>query len=112
LVRDRVASWLREDATVGAADLLKKLEEKYMIKLLYWVVYNGRQLSLDEILGKWEDSFDYAFAFKAEVEQKSPGSIVEIYYKKVGSKMRFSKMFVAFKPCRWLEEWVQAILGH
>ena len=68
-----------------------------MIKLSYWIVYNGRQLALNEILGKWEGSFDYAFAFKEEIERKSPGSIVELDYDKVGS--RFSKMFVALKPC-------------
>jgi len=51
-------------------------------------------------LGKWKNSFKYAFAFKSEVERKSPGSIVvEIDYEKVGSKIRFSKMFVALKPC-------------
>ena len=61
----------------------------------YWIVYNGRRLALDEILDKWEDSFDYAFAFKAEIERKAPGSIVEIDCEKVGSKMRFSMMFVA-----------------
>ena len=50
-------------------------------------------------MGKWEDSFDYAFAFKAEIERKAPGSIVEIDCEKVGSKMRFSRMFVALRPC-------------
>jgi len=50
-------------------------------------------------LGKWEDSFKYAFAFKSEVGRKSPRSIVEIDYEKVGSKIRFSKMFIALKPC-------------
>ena len=50
-------------------------------------------------MGKWKNSFKYAFAFKSEVEIKSPGSIVEIDYEKVGSKIRFSKMFVALKPC-------------
>jgi len=29
-----------------------------LIKMSYWIVYNGRRLALDEILGKWEDSFD------------------------------------------------------
>ncbi|CAN6178917.1 unnamed protein product, partial [Urochloa humidicola] len=98
-VRDRVIQWLRQDPTIGASALKNKLEEKYLIKLSYWIVYNGRQLALDEILGKWEDSFEYAFQFKAEIERKSPGSIVEIDYEKVGSKIRFSRMFVALKPC-------------
>jgi hypothetical protein len=66
-VRDRVIQWLRQDPTIGAFALKKKLKEKYLITLLYWIVYNGRQLALDEILGKWEDSFDYTFAFKIEI---------------------------------------------
>ncbi|XP_039787049.1 uncharacterized protein LOC120653358 [Panicum virgatum] len=98
-VRDRVIQWLRQDPTTGPSALKNKLEEKYLIKLSYWIVYNGRGLAHDEILGKWEDSFDYAFAFKAEIERKAPGSIVEIDYEKVGSKMRFSRMFVALRPC-------------
>ena len=77
-VRDRVIQWLRQDPTIGASALKNKLEEKYLIKLSYWIVYNGRGLALDEILGEWEDSLDYAFALKAEIERKAPGSIVEI----------------------------------
>ena len=34
-VRDRVAQWLRDDPTIGASALLKKLEEKYLVKLSY-----------------------------------------------------------------------------
>ncbi|CAN6352505.1 unnamed protein product [Urochloa humidicola] len=51
-VRDRVIQWLRQDPTIGASALKNKLEEKYLITLSYWIVYNGRQLALDEILGK------------------------------------------------------------
>jgi hypothetical protein len=98
-VRDRVVQWLRDDPSEGVANLLKKLEEKCLIKLSYWVVYNGRQLSLEEVLGKWDDSFNYAFAFKAKIERSSPGSIVHIDYEKSDTKFRFTKMFVALKPC-------------
>jgi hypothetical protein len=98
-VRDRVVQWLKDDPSEGTTNLLKKLEEKYLIKLSYWVVYNGRQLALEEVLGKWDDSFDYAFAFKAEIERSSPGRIVHIDYEKFGTKFRFTKMFVTLKPC-------------
>jgi hypothetical protein len=96
-VRDRIIQWLRQDSTIGASALKKKLEEKYLITLSYWILYNGRQLVLDEILGKREDIFYYTFAFKAEIESKSPESIVEIDYEKVVFKIRFSRMFVALK---------------
>ncbi|KAK3130033.1 hypothetical protein QOZ80_6BG0488050 [Eleusine coracana subsp. coracana] len=98
-VRDRVIGWLRDDPSLGPTALLRKLEEKYLIKLSYWIVFNRRCLALDEILGKWDNRFDYAFAFKAELEKKCPGSIVDIDYELVGCKYRFSKMFIALKPC-------------
>jgi hypothetical protein len=56
-------------------------------------------MALDEILGKWEDSFDAAYNFKAELERTSPGSIVEVDHVTVDGKNHFSKMFVALKPC-------------
>ena len=38
-----------------------------MVQLSYWIVYNGRKLAIDEILGKCVDCFDYTFAFKEEI---------------------------------------------
>jgi hypothetical protein len=98
-VRDRVIDILRKEPTIGAAALLKDLEKKYNITLSYYVVFDGRQIALEEIEGKWDDSFDDAFSFKAEVERTNPGSIVEIEWEKVGKKLRFSRMFVALKSC-------------
>jgi len=42
-VRDRIIQWLRQDPTIRASALKTKLEEKYLIKLSYWIVYNGRR---------------------------------------------------------------------
>jgi hypothetical protein len=55
-VKDRVINMLREDPTIGAAALKKHLEHKYCIKLSYYVVWDGRQMALNEILGGWEDT--------------------------------------------------------
>lgn len=98
-VKDRVIDTLREEPTTGAAALKKELEKKYKIKLSYYVVWDGRQMALQEIMGSWDDSFVDAFRFKAEVERTNPGSIVDIEYTKVGKKIRFTRMFVAFKAC-------------
>jgi len=98
-VRDRIIDILREEPTIGAAALKKDLEKKYNITLSYYVVFDGRRMALEEINGKWNDSFDDAFSFKAEVERTNPGSIVEIEWENVGKKMRFSRMFVALKSC-------------
>ncbi|WVZ88391.1 hypothetical protein U9M48_034918 [Paspalum notatum var. saurae] len=98
-VRDRVIDTLRDEPTIGAAELKKQLEKKYSIKLSYYVVWDGRQMALEEINGKWDESFEEAFNFKAEVERTNLGSFVQIEYAKVGKKMRFTKIFVALKAC-------------
>ena len=50
-VKDRVINWLREDPTLGPKVLKGKLEDKYYIQVSYYVVWDGRQMALDEILG-------------------------------------------------------------
>jgi hypothetical protein len=97
-VKDRVINWLREDPTLGAKVLKDKLE-KYCIQVSYYAVWDGKQMTLDEIMGGWEDSFVYVFSWKREIEKRGPGSVVEIEWEVVNKKRRFSKMFVALKPC-------------
>ena len=69
-VRDRVIDILREEPTTGAA-ALKKMLEKYNIKLSYYVAWDGKEMALEQIMGKWDDSFEDAFRFKVEVERTS-----------------------------------------
>ena len=38
-------------------------------------------------------------SWKREIEKRSPGSVVEIEWEIVNKKRRFSRMFVALKPC-------------
>lgn len=73
-VRDRVLDWLAKDPTIGAKALQKRLEEQYHLQLSYWVVWNGRNMALEQLKGKWDDSFEHIFSFKAEVENTNPGS--------------------------------------
>jgi len=90
---------LKKDSTIGASALKRWLEEKYCIKFSYYVVWDGKEKALDDILGSWEDSFDHAFSFKAELESKCPGSVVEVEYEEINGNHRFTRMFVALKPC-------------
>jgi hypothetical protein len=83
-VRDRVLNWLAKDPTIGAAALKKRLEEDYHLQLSYYVVWDGRNMALEELKGKWDDSFEHAFSFKAEVEKTNLGSLVDIEYEQVG----------------------------
>jgi len=98
-VRDRVIDILRDEPTTKTAKLRKDLQKKYKIQLSYYVVWDGMRMALEQIDGKWDDTFEDAFRFKAEVERTNPGSIVDIEWEKSSSKMRFTRMFVAFKSC-------------
>jgi len=98
-VRDRVIDILRDEPTTKIAKLRKDLQKKYKIQLSYYVVWDGMRMALEQIDGKWDDTFEDAFRFKAEVERTNPSSIVDIEWEKSGSKMRFTRMFVAFKSC-------------
>ena len=68
-------------------------------------VFYGKQMAIDNIYGKWTNSFQLLYTFKAEVEKASPGSVVHIdmhtvQFEKNGqsrSKECFRRVFVSFK---------------
>jgi hypothetical protein len=62
-------------------------------------VWDGRNMALEQLKGKWDDSFEHIFSFKAKVEKTNPGSLVDIEYEQVGKKFRFTRMFIALKAC-------------
>ena len=49
--------------------------------------------------GKWADSYDWLYRFKAEVEMRAPDSVVEIDTVTVDGKVHFTRFFCAFKAC-------------
>ena len=98
-VRDRAITILKDEPTIQAGKLRKDLQNKYNIQLSYYVVWDGLQMALEKIQGKWDDSFEDVFRFKAEVDRTNPGSIVDIEWILAGNKRRFIRMFVAFKSC-------------
>jgi hypothetical protein len=57
-----VINWLREDPTLGAKVLKDKLEQKYYIKVSYYVVWDDKQMALDEVMGDWQDNFVHVFS--------------------------------------------------
>ena len=57
------------------------------------------KLALDQINGSYEDSFGLLFNWKAEIEARSPGSIVEIELSRKKDGTYFKRVFVSFKPC-------------
>jgi hypothetical protein len=62
-------------------------------------VWDGKEKALEQLRGRWDDSFQHAFRFKVEVEKTNSGSLVDIEYEKVVKKKRFTRMCVALKAC-------------
>ncbi|XP_044948893.1 uncharacterized protein LOC123398495 [Hordeum vulgare subsp. vulgare] len=98
-VAEKLGDWVKKNPGAGAKQAMVKLQDQYNFKLKYSKAWAGMRLALDKINGKYEDSFQLLFSWKAEIERKSPGSIVEIELAKINDKYHFSRVFVAFKPC-------------
>ena len=65
---------------MGAKKLQEELEDKYQVKIGYATVHLGLDKAAEHIYGTQEESFGYLFNFKAEIELRMPGSIVEIVH--------------------------------
>lgn len=96
-VADRLSDWVKKNPQKGPKDAKEKVEEQYEIKLKYSKAWAGMKIAL--IHGRYEDSFQLLFNWVAEIEKRSPGSIVEIELQKGGKKNRFRRIFVALAPC-------------
>lgn len=96
-VAERAIPYLKRKHGMGAKELKKELQHKYKIKIPYQTAWYGRERASNKLFGKWDDSFDWLYRFKAEVELRSPGSVVEIDTVEIDGKIHFSKFFCAFK---------------
>ena len=98
-----VAAWavsiLRVEPNIHVVDLKKTLETDHKCTLAYDTVWRWKQRALDEVYGKWSDSFELLFRWKAEVMKRSPESIVEIDVLEVDGEVYFHRFFCALKPC-------------
>jgi len=98
-ISQRVEDIIKEDPTLSAKKLQKRLEKHYDIELFYFKVWSGKKSTMDAIHGTWEESFTMLWRFKAALEETCPGSIVEIDCKKIKGQMHFPRMFVCIKAC-------------
>jgi hypothetical protein len=96
-VAEKAIPFLKKDPNMGAKKLKEELETKYNVTVGYSKVWQGRQKAVEQIFGSWEES--YLFNFKAEVELKMPGSVVEIDVQEDDDGIYFCRFFCAFKPC-------------
>ena len=96
---DRLGEWVKKNPTKGAKDAKAKLEGDFGIKLKYSKAWSGLKVALEQVHGKYEESFQLLFNWAAQVQISSPGSRVQIELQKVAKKHRFKRIFVALKPC-------------
>ena len=76
------------------------LEKQYPIKVKYTTVWKAKQRAMKELYGDWANTFRMLYNFKAEVEKRSPGSVVKIDTEVTeDGRVLFSKFFMALKPC-------------
>ena len=57
----------------------------------YLVVFDGKEMDLSLIQGKWNNNFHMLYSFKEEVEKTSPKSVVDIDYEVVRGRMKVSR---------------------
>ena len=62
-------------------------------------MFAGRRIALEQIFGKWEDSFQIMYNFQAELLRRCHTSIVEINHSEVDGVMHFSRAFVCLRAC-------------
>ena len=64
---------------------------------------------VEQLKGKWDDSFEHTFSFKAEIEKTNSGSLVDIKYEEVGKKNEINKNVYCLESlCGWFFKWLQA----
>jgi len=51
------------------------------------------KVALEQIHGKYEESFQLFFNWAAQIQKVSPGSLVEIELEKISTKNRFKRIF-------------------
>ena len=105
--REATINWLsrrskdivKEDPSLSAKKLQKRLQKQYNVDLSYWKVWSAKKSTMNDLHGTWEEGFTMLWRFKAALEESCPGSIVEIDCKKIDGKMHFSRMFVCIRAC-------------
>ncbi|XP_066333551.1 uncharacterized protein [Miscanthus floridulus] len=109
-VASKAVSILRDDPNIGAKELQKKLQTDHKVTIAYDIVWRGKDRALAEVYGKWEESFELLFRWKAEVMKRSPGSVMEIEVLEVDGQVYFHHFLYALKPC--IDGFLEGCMPH
>lgn len=96
---DKIKDWLVKDPRLQPKQLQKELKDEYKVEINYKRVGTGKQLAMDQLFGKWFDSFNNLYRFKAQIETSCPGGLVAIDHHTINEKIRFNRFFFTMKPC-------------
>jgi len=78
---------------MSTKELQTTLQDEQKCQIRYDTVWKGRKIALRELYGKWEESFQLLFNWRAEVLKRSPGSVIKIGIKEVEGKFDFHRFF-------------------
>jgi hypothetical protein len=99
-VAEKITPILAKTPNTTAKKLQTDLQNDYPIVVKYNIVWKAKQRAMKELYGDWANTFRMLYNFKAEVEKRQPGSVVEIDTEVTADgKVTFSKFFMALKPC-------------
>jgi hypothetical protein len=90
---------LMSEPNLGARKLQKRLQDKYNVTIGYDTTWKGKEKTLADMYGTWEENFQELLNWKATVMEKSPDSVIELDVHMVGGKMYFQRFFCALAPC-------------
>jgi len=96
-VAERAIPLLKRKPGIGPKAVHDELQVTYKIEIPYETVVYGRQRAANKLFDKWDDSFDWLYRFKVEVEMRSLGRILEIDVETVEGKVHFKRFFCYFK---------------
>nr|GEV79656.1 hypothetical protein [Tanacetum cinerariifolium] len=83
---------LKSDGDVSVTKLKKWLMKHYNVEVPYLRVFRGKEQAYTDMYGKWEDSFIMINAFKEEIHNKNPRSVVDTDFEISG---KFNGVLVA-----------------
>ncbi|GJT32220.1 uncharacterized protein Tco_0922639 [Tanacetum coccineum] len=95
IVMDKV----RSDGDVSVAELKRWLMKNFSVDIPYHKVFIGKEQAYTDMYGKWDDSFFWMNAFREELSNKNPGSVVEINFETIDDKKCFKHFFISLAAC-------------
>jgi hypothetical protein len=91
---------LRKKPFIGAKELQTTLQDTHNCQVTYDTMWKGKEITLGQLYGVWEGSFQLLFRWKEVVLQKMPNSVIEIDIdEEEDGRLYFKRFFCALGPC-------------